>query len=237
LLLSPPETRSFYDDYFNLDMDWRRIDTDWLDTAEQLALNLNNDTNNTSLILAFELGPVQQGPVFLFVGDAQVGNWLSWRSQDYTAYRRTFSADDLLARTVLYKVGHHGSHNATVRRNPLHTSTEHPQGEPFGLELMPSGLTAMIPVDHSAVCKNMPRPWHMPHPPLYQRLLEKASGRVLRSDGRSPAKEGIQLESHSPTSSRKSRARGLDNVKWRQSSAKFKNGSKNPLYYDLLFEP
>ena len=43
-------------------------------------------------------------------------------------------ARDLLARTVLYKVGHHGSHNATLRAQ--------------GLELMTSAeLTAMIPVD------------------------------------------------------------------------------------------
>ena len=40
----------------------------------------------------------------------------------------------LLARTVLYKVGHHASHNATLREK--------------GLELMQSDeLVAMIPVD------------------------------------------------------------------------------------------
>ncbi len=231
-------TRSFCEDhYFDSDSDWRRIDTDWLDAAEQLALDLDNDTNNTSLTLAFELGDVGQGTVFLFVGDAQVGNWLSWRSQTYKAGRRTFSADDLLARTVLYKVGHHGSHNATVRRDPLHTSVDHPHGEPFGLELMSSQLIALVPVDQKAARKRMPKPWHMPHTPLYQRLLEKAAGRVLRSDGASPGSEGIQLESHSPRGSRLTRAPGLSDIEWYESSAKFANGRKCPLYYDLLFKP
>jgi hypothetical protein len=236
---APLKIRPFYkDNYFIAEKDWRRIDTEWLDTAEQLALDLNSDTNNTSLSLAFELGPVKQGHIFLFVGDAQVGNWLSWRSQKYKAYRRTFSADDLLARTVLYKVGHHGSHNATVRRDPLHTSTDHPQGEPFGLELMPSVLTALIPVDQAAVRKRMPTPWHMPHSPLYKRLLEKADRRVLRSDGLSPESEGISpSSSRSPRGFDASPVPGLTNVEWRQSSVKFTNGFKCQLYYDLLFEP
>lgn len=234
----PPRTRRFCEDSYFKEDDWRRIDADWLDTAEQLALHLNNDTNNTSLALAFELGEVQQGPVFLFVGDAQVGNWLSWRSQKYKASRRRLSADDLLARTVLYKVGHHGSHNATVRRDPLQKSADHPDGEPFGLELMPSKLTAMIPVDQQAVRRRMPRPWHMPHKPLYRRLLEKTDGRVLRSDGLSPDSEGIKLASHLPGHSKAVPVPGLANVEWRESSLKFANGKPRcPLYYDLLFTP
>jgi len=40
---------------------------------------------------------------------------------------------DLLARTVFYKVGHHGSHNATLRQQ--------------GLEQMKRLKTAVIPVD------------------------------------------------------------------------------------------
>jgi hypothetical protein len=230
--------RSFCDDHYFKPADWRRIDTDWLNVAEQLALDLDNDTNNTSLTLAFELGDIGEGSVFLFVGDAQVGNWLSWRSQTYKARGRTFAADDLLARTILYKVGHHGSHNATVKRDPLHKSAEHPQGEPFGLELMPSRLIALIPVDQDAVRKRMPKPWHMPHTPLYERLLEKAAGRVLRSDGLLPTADGLQVESHAPTGHTQTRAPGLANVQWREAPVKFKNGKRRcPLYYDLLFEP
>jgi hypothetical protein len=52
--------------------EWRRIDHDWLASAGQLALDLNSYTNNTSLVLAFELGP--RGKVLLFAADAQRGN-------------------------------------------------------------------------------------------------------------------------------------------------------------------
>ena len=51
---------------------WRRIDNDWLLRSGQLALNLDGDTNNTSLALAIELLP--GGQVLLFPGDAQVGS-------------------------------------------------------------------------------------------------------------------------------------------------------------------
>ena len=54
---------------------WRRIDQDWLYSAEQLALEMNNDTNNGSLVLAFELSP--GGKVLLFAADAQRGSWVS----------------------------------------------------------------------------------------------------------------------------------------------------------------
>jgi hypothetical protein len=231
-------TRSFVNKhYFASGEEWRRIDTDWLNVAEQLALNLDNDTNNTSLTLAFEWGPVGRGEILLFVGDAQVGNWLSWRTRPCEVDGRTISADDLLKRTLVYKVGHHGSHNATVKRDPDHTSAEHPRGEPFGLELMPSRLIALIPVDQAAVRKKMPRPWHMPHTPLYRRLLEKADGRVLRSDGQSPASEGIPLASCVPSGPKPTRIPGLANAHWCDASAKFKSGRDCPLYYDLFFEP
>src|SRR5262249_3224770 len=62
--------------YFRNADAWRRIEGDWLGVTEQLALALDNHTNNTSLAMAFELEP--GGRVLLFPGDAQVGNWLSW---------------------------------------------------------------------------------------------------------------------------------------------------------------
>ena len=92
---------------------WRRIDTDWLLSASRLALQLDSYTNNTSLVLAFELK--QSGHVLLFVGDAQIGNWLSWQKLEFeTGGRAKIAAADLLARTIFYKVGHHGSHNSTL---------------------------------------------------------------------------------------------------------------------------
>ena len=154
--------------------EWRRIDDDWLEVAGPLALRLDSDTNNTSLVLAVEL--VESGKVLLFPGDAQVGNWLSWEKLSWSVpggrgESVTVTAADLLRRIVLYKVGHHGSHNATLREK--------------GLELMNgTELTAMIPVDEAAA-RN--KGWtRMPFLPLLKRLEEKTGGRILRSD-RGPA--------------------------------------------------
>ncbi len=61
--------------YFSERDEWRRIDRDWLGAAEQLALKLDSDTNNTSLVLAFAFGSKTDPRVLLFPGDAQVGNW------------------------------------------------------------------------------------------------------------------------------------------------------------------
>ena len=163
--VSPDDARELFPGYFDEGEAWRRIDHDWLGVASRIALHLNNDTNNTSLALAFELGP--GGPVLLFPGDAQVGNWLSWGSLSWKVDDdREVTTADLLARTVLYKVGHHGSHNATLR--------EH------GLELMTSrDLVAMVPVDRETARK---KDWDMPFPPLFERLLQKTQGRVLDAE-------------------------------------------------------
>jgi beta-lactamase superfamily II metal-dependent hydrolase len=175
--IAPGEAKkdAFLNDlYFDAENNWRKIDSDWLETAGQLALQLDSDTNNTSLVLAIELK--DNGKVLLFGADAQVGNWLSWYDQSWNGV----TAEDLLKRTVLYKVGHHGSHNATLREQ--------------GLEKMTSrDLVAMIPVDHAMAVKKR---WNMPFPPLLDRLNNKASGRVLRVDdmegpGSRPAPSGI----------------------------------------------
>ena len=76
--------------------------------AGRLALQLDSHTNNTSLALAFELIP--SGRVLLFPGDAQVGNWMSWSGRRWQVQEgttaRNVTTEDLLVRTVLYKVGH-----------------------------------------------------------------------------------------------------------------------------------
>jgi hypothetical protein len=167
--------------YYAAEAGWRRIDFEWLTGAADLALQLDGQTNNTSLALAIEL--VDDGRVLLFPADAQVGNWLSWHERrnaagdlepvawkvrDAGGQERTVTAADLLRRTVLYKVGHHASHNATIREK--------------GLELMASDeLVAMIPVDREVALRKTP-PWQMPARELYRRLIQKARGRVLRSD-------------------------------------------------------
>ena len=153
----------FSECYDKPDLRWRTIENDWLGAAGPLALKLDSDTNNTSLALAFELS--DGGPVLLFPGDAQVGNWLSWESVEF-ADATEVTAADLLARTVLYKVGHHASHNATLREK--------------GLELMTSSdLAAMIPVNRAMAKKKR---WKMPFPPLFKRLNERTMGRVLDAE-------------------------------------------------------
>ncbi len=168
---------------------WRNVDEAWVGYAEQLGLQMNTYTNNTSLALAFEL--VRSGKVLLFPGDAQVGNWISWwglgakdradiTASDAAAPMRfsvgvgasrldadgdgQVTTSDLLGATVLYKVGHHGSHNGTL--------------EGLGLECMNHAeLIALAPVKHEdAVKSGWPK---IPHPPLVKRLRERTRGRTL----------------------------------------------------------
>jgi hypothetical protein len=113
-----------------LDQRWRRIDTDWLEASANLALKLDNATNNTSLAIAIEL--TESKDVLLFAADAQVGSWLSWQDLVWKVDGGKMTAPDLLARTIFYKVGHHGSHNATLREK--------------GLEQMKALQFAFIPV-------------------------------------------------------------------------------------------
>ena len=162
-----------------------RIDGDWLGSIEGLALKIDGDVNNTSLALALE---VTGERVLLFPADAQVGNWLSWKDQTYpvddTKDGPKITIDTLLARTVFYKVGHHASHNATLRER--------------GLELMTDPrLCAMIPVVEKTAreqkTSSVPKGWAMPYKDLYERLEDKTSRRILRGDG-DPTEEADQFK-------------------------------------------
>lgn len=145
----------------------RRIDGDWLAAAGAFALKLDSDTNNTSLVIAFAL---PDGDFMLFAGDAQVGNWESWHNQPYVFGGQTLSATDILARTRLYKVGHHGSHNATLKAKGLVLMT-HP------------GLVAMVSTDE-AFARLPARGWQMPAAGTKRALLEATKGRLIRGDRR-----------------------------------------------------
>ena len=162
----PPFVAKFRKEHYLRDS-WRKIDHDWLLAGGALALRLDSATNNTSLVLAFELS---DGRVLLFAADAQVGNWLSWHDPDKKwqsvgsdGQTLALTAEDILAKTVLYKVGHHGSHNATLRE--------------LGLEMMTnSDLMAVIPVSHKMALDN---DWdRIPLPSLVRRLREKTKGRL-----------------------------------------------------------
>lgn len=230
----PEATRQLLDDrYYRADAAWRRIDADWLSTSAELALNLDSDTNNTSLVLAFEW----KNRVLLFAADAQVGNWLSWRDQDYKDERgkATIAVEDLLERTLLYKVGHHGSHNATLKRDPDKVTKAFPLGVPYGLELM-RDIVALIPVDRHSVEKSMPNPWEMPHQPLYESLRDKAQRRVLRSDAVPnvrPLPSGSPPDI-TPQSAKLQAIPDLPGGKWRRS-AETLSSADDPLFYEIVF--
>jgi beta-lactamase superfamily II metal-dependent hydrolase len=79
-------------------------------SAEQLleiVRVLDDQMNNTSLILLFEVGKKK----LLFPGDAQIENW-SYALQDAPNCDKTV---ELLKDVDVYKVGHHGSRNATPK--------------------------------------------------------------------------------------------------------------------------
>ncbi|HLM66081.1 MAG TPA: hypothetical protein VK358_01075, partial [Longimicrobium sp.] len=165
------------------DAAWRRIDDEWLFSAENLALALNKGINNTSLVLAFELPA--SGKVLLFVGDAQRGNWISWGDCSWRQGSETVTARDLLGRTVLYKVGHHGSHNATLFGTP---GDGHPSLGWMARGEFAGEFTAMITaVNEWAVNRNDP-PWYHPLPSIRAALLQKAQGRVFQMDIARPEK-------------------------------------------------
>lgn len=65
--------------------------------------SLDHAMNNTSLILLFEVGDKK----LLFPGDAQYENWMYALQQDWVT--------ELLGGVDVYKVGHHGSLNATPK--------------------------------------------------------------------------------------------------------------------------
>ena len=161
------EEVAFFDGrYADSAQDWRRIDQDWLGAAADFALRLDSATNNTSLVLAIEM--VDSGRVLLFPADAQVGNWLSWQDLAWTLADGTeVSGPDLLRRTVFYKAGHHGSHNATLKDK--------------GLEQMSTDeFVVFLPVDVAAARKKR---WNrMPLPGLVDRMKERAKGRVVQLD-------------------------------------------------------
>jgi hypothetical protein len=220
-----PLLASFVEGYNDKKNSWRRIDHDWLHSAADLALQLDNLTNNTSLALAIER--ISDRKVFLFPADAQEGNWLSWHEpqmkwqvKDGDRVREV-TAKDLLERTVFYKVGHHGSHNATARAR--------------GLELMKrrNELIAFIPVDRAvALTRNPKQSWKMPSRPLYRRLLQKCQGRVLRSD--------IGWAADSKAAANREVEREFDGMadaqrwaSWKKAQDKTHLNSQNPLYFEI----
>jgi len=113
-----------------------------------LAFALDQAMNNTSIVTLFTF----RGKQLLFPGDAQYGNWQGWMDQQGSA--------DILAGLDFYKVGHHGSHNATPK----------------------SAIDKMTKGKFAAMMSTQNKPWpSIPFGKLEAKLNEKASGWV-RSD-------------------------------------------------------
>jgi hypothetical protein len=74
----------------------------------EIVRSLDDQMNNTSVILLFEVGRKK----LLFPGDAQIENW-SYALEDAPDHKKTHA---LLANVDFYKVGHHGSLNATPKK-------------------------------------------------------------------------------------------------------------------------
>ena len=74
----------------------------------EVVRSLDDQMNNTSVILLFEVGRKK----LLFPGDAQIENW-SYALEEAPNHKNTRK---LLADVDFYKVGHHGSLNATPKK-------------------------------------------------------------------------------------------------------------------------
>jgi beta-lactamase superfamily II metal-dependent hydrolase len=167
----------FFEEHYGFKKDdpekaWRRINYDWLASSEQLALYMDNYVNNTSLVIAIEL--TGSGNVLLFPGDAQYGNWDSWKDLTWTIENeqgesKDVEAMDLIKKTVFYKVGHHGSHNGTLKTY---------------LRQMNNKLVVMIPCNEKWALDK--RKWNHPDPGLLPEIEAKTMGRIIRSDTHVP---------------------------------------------------
>lgn len=132
--------------------DLRAVDTAGEDNPLAAAVALDAAVNGTSVVLAFEIGRA----CLLFTGDAQWGTW-----------KRVLADTDwraLLARTTFFKVGHHGSHNAT----------------PVDLveKVLPATFQAMVPTRVTKKFDDIPRG------PLLEAIRAKQgrTDRLVRSD-------------------------------------------------------
>lgn len=162
---------------------FRRIDADWLFASEALGLKLNTGVNNTSLVIAFELP--QSKKVLFFAADAQRGNWFSWKDVTFQDGGQTIDARNLLARAVLYKVGHHGSHNATLAGT---VTDPHANLSWMAQGAHADEFVAMITAVNKWATTKMNPPWIHPLPSIKEALVKKAQGRVLQMDEDGPTK-------------------------------------------------
>jgi beta-lactamase superfamily II metal-dependent hydrolase len=130
------------------------------DALAARAAHVDNTLNNQSLVILFTF----RGKNLLFAGDAQWGNWENflyggaYGTPGHTAV--TAEANAVLGKLDFYKVGHHGSANATPKD---------------AVKFMRNGLVAM--------CSTAERCYHnVPKGPLLDALKQKTNSQIARSD-------------------------------------------------------
>jgi hypothetical protein len=165
-LTSEPVNEPVMQAYNATGEEYRKIDTDWLNSAGALALRLNSHINNTSLVMAIEAeGPGKK--VVLLPGDAEYGSWQSWhqiKKWDKKGKDGKHLVEDLLNRTVFYKVGHHLSYNGTALEK--------------GINMMESDdLAAMATLDRKRIATK----WKgtMPNKFLLADLIARCKGKLF----------------------------------------------------------
>jgi hypothetical protein len=121
----------------------------------------DNTLNNQSLVVLFSFG----GKNLLFAGDAQWGNWENFLyggafgTAGHT--EMTKDAADILKNLDFYKVGHHGSRNATPK----------------------DAVAAMLRLGCACMCSTQIHAYNeVPREPLMQALSAQMKGKLARSD-------------------------------------------------------
>ena len=116
----------------------------------------NNMINNQSLVALFTF----KGKTLLFAGDAQWGNWANFMYGGKIGTELTAASKAILGKLDFYKVGHHGSTNATPKD---------------ALDAMKDGCVAM--------CSTEPKAYNLvPKPTLIARIKAKTNNNFARSD-------------------------------------------------------
>ena len=138
----------------------QRVASSQPDVVQAIAQQTDNTLNNQSLVTLFQFA----GKKLLFAGDAQWGNWQNFLFGGAfgTPGHSTLCADAgaILGSIDFYKVGHHGSTNAT----PIDA-----------LEAMKAGVAAMCSTAEHAYNQ-------VPRGPLLEALKTKSGGKLARSD-------------------------------------------------------
>jgi len=149
------------------------IDSVRPDVLAARALAADKTLNNQSLVILFSFG----GRNLLFAGDAQWGNWENFLyggafgTPGHT--EMTKQATDILKNIDFYKVGHHGSRNATPK----------------------DAVAAMLRPGCACMCSTQIKAYNeVPREPLMQALSTQMKGKLARSDQVAVKKEGPNAE-------------------------------------------